>query len=73
MVSFTPHPLYPQGKSPRYPLDRKVGGPQSRSGRGGDAKNFQSPPGIEPYNFDRPTRQKQSKSKKKKKNIKLSL
>jgi hypothetical protein len=31
MVSFTPRPLYPQGKSPWYPL----GGPQSRSGRGG--------------------------------------
>jgi len=26
-VNFTPRPLYPQ-----YPLDRKLGGPQSRSG-----------------------------------------
>jgi hypothetical protein len=26
MVSFTPQPLYPQGKSPRYPLDRRLGG-----------------------------------------------
>jgi hypothetical protein len=25
-VSFTPQPLYPQGKSPWYPLDRKLGG-----------------------------------------------
>jgi hypothetical protein len=24
--------LYPRGKDPRYPLDRKLGGPQSRSG-----------------------------------------
>jgi hypothetical protein len=32
MVSFTPRPLYPRGKSPRYPLDRRLGGPQSRSG-----------------------------------------
>jgi hypothetical protein len=28
-----PRPLYPGGKSPRYPLDRRQGGPQSRSGR----------------------------------------
>jgi hypothetical protein len=26
-----PWPLYPQGKSPWYPLDRRLGGPQSRS------------------------------------------
>jgi hypothetical protein len=32
MVSFTPRPLYPQGKSPWYPLDRRLGGPQSYSG-----------------------------------------
>jgi hypothetical protein len=25
-------PLYPQGKSPWYPLDRRLGGPQSQSG-----------------------------------------
>jgi len=35
MVSFTPLPLYPQGTSPWYPLDRRLGGPQSRSGGGG--------------------------------------
>jgi hypothetical protein len=29
MVSFTPRPLYPQGKSPWYPLDRRLGGPQT--------------------------------------------
>jgi hypothetical protein len=32
VVSFTPQPLYPRGKSPRYPLDRRLGGPQSQSG-----------------------------------------
>jgi hypothetical protein len=36
------------GKSPLYPLDRRLGGPQSRSGRGGVEKNFQPPPVIEP-------------------------
>jgi hypothetical protein len=41
VVSFTPPPLYPQGKSPGYPLDRRLGGPQSRSGRGGEEKNSQ--------------------------------
>jgi hypothetical protein len=33
---------YPQGKSPRYPLDRRLGGPQSRSGRGGEEKDVPS-------------------------------
>jgi len=46
-VSFTLRPLYPQGKSPWYPLDRGLGEPQSRSGRGGEKKNSQPPPGIE--------------------------
>jgi hypothetical protein len=41
--------VLPFGKSPFYPLDRRVGGPQSRSGRGGEEKNSQPPPGIEPY------------------------
>jgi len=35
VVSFTPRPLCPQGKSPWYPLDRRLAGLQSRSGRGG--------------------------------------
>jgi hypothetical protein len=34
-------PLYPQGKSPWYLLDRRLDGPQSRSGRGGEEKNSQ--------------------------------
>jgi hypothetical protein len=28
-------------------LDRRLGGPQSRSGRGGEEKNSQPPPGID--------------------------
>jgi hypothetical protein len=47
-VSFTPRQLYPRGMSPRYPLDRRLGGPQSQSGRGGEEKNFQLMPGLEP-------------------------
>jgi hypothetical protein len=31
-------PLYPQGRSSRYPLDMRLGGSQSRSGRGGEEK-----------------------------------
>jgi hypothetical protein len=56
VVSFTPRPLFPQGKSPWYPLDRRLGGPQSRSGRGGEEKNSQPPLAIEPQNPDRPAR-----------------
>jgi hypothetical protein len=39
---------FTQGKSPRYPLDRRLGGPHSRSGHGIEDKNPQPPPGIEP-------------------------
>jgi hypothetical protein len=46
-TSLTPRPLYPQGKSPLYPLDRRLGGPQSRSGSGGEEKNSQPLPRIE--------------------------
>jgi hypothetical protein len=38
VVSFTPLPLYPRGKSPRYQLDRILGEPQSPSGRRGEEK-----------------------------------
>jgi hypothetical protein len=48
VVSFTPRSLYPHGKSRWYPLDRRLGGPQSRSGRGGEEKNSQPAPGLEP-------------------------
>jgi hypothetical protein len=33
VVRFTPLPLYLRGKSPWYPFDWRLGGPQSRSGR----------------------------------------
>jgi hypothetical protein len=39
--------LYPQGKRLCYPLDRKLGRLQSRSGRGGKEKNSQPMPGLE--------------------------
>jgi hypothetical protein len=38
VVSFTPLLLYPRGKSPRYPLDRSLCGPQSQSGQRGEEK-----------------------------------
>jgi hypothetical protein len=45
VVSFTPRTLYPQGKSSWYPLDRRLGGPQSRSG---EERDSQPLPGLEP-------------------------
>jgi hypothetical protein len=42
MVRFTHRLLYPEGKSPRYPLDSRLGGPQSRSGHGAK-RNIPSP------------------------------
>jgi hypothetical protein len=45
MVSYTLGPLYSQGKNLSYSLDRRVGGLQSRSERGGEEK-FQAPVGI---------------------------
>jgi hypothetical protein len=42
VVSFTPLPLYPRGNSPPYPLGRRLGGPQSRSGRHGGLKTLAS-------------------------------
>jgi hypothetical protein len=56
VVSFTSRPLYPQRKSPWHPLDRSLGGLQSRSEHGGEEKNSQPPTGIEPQNPVRPTR-----------------
>jgi hypothetical protein len=38
----------PRENSPWYPLDRRLGGTQSRSGRGGEENNSQPLPGIEP-------------------------
>jgi hypothetical protein len=40
-------PPPPQGKSPWYPLDRRLGEPQSRSGCCGEEENSQHLPGIE--------------------------
>jgi hypothetical protein len=40
--------LYPKGKSPRYPLGRRLGGPQSRSGCDGEEKNSQPMSRLEP-------------------------
>jgi hypothetical protein len=48
VISFMPPLLHPQGKSPPYPLYRRLGGPQNRSGRGGEVKNSKLLPGIEP-------------------------
>jgi hypothetical protein len=42
-----PRPLFPRGKSPLYPLDRRLGGPQSRSGRHGEVKIL-APTGTRP-------------------------
>jgi hypothetical protein len=39
MVSLTSRQLCTWGNSPRYPLDRGLGGPQSRSGRHGEVKS----------------------------------
>jgi hypothetical protein len=38
VVSFTPRAFYPRGKVPRYPLGRRLDGPQNRSGRRGEKK-----------------------------------
>jgi hypothetical protein len=42
VIGFTPRPLYPWGKRPQYPLDRRLGGPQSRFARYGEGKNLAS-------------------------------
>jgi hypothetical protein len=47
VVSFMLRLLYPQGKSPYYTVDRRLGEPRSPSGRGGEEKNSQPPPGME--------------------------
>jgi hypothetical protein len=45
MVGFTPRPLYSRGNFLRYPLDRRLVEPQSRSGRCGEEENL-APAGI---------------------------
>jgi hypothetical protein len=53
--SFTPRPLYLQGKGPWYPLDRRLGGLQSRSGRCGEENNLNLS-ALEHGSFGRPGR-----------------
>jgi hypothetical protein len=55
VVSFTTWQLYPRRKNPQYPLDRRLGGPQSRSGRRGE-KKILTLPGLELRTLGRPAR-----------------
>jgi hypothetical protein len=48
VVSFTLRPLFTRGKRPHYPIDRRVGGPQSRCESGGEEKKSEALPGKEP-------------------------
>jgi hypothetical protein len=48
LVSFAPRSLYRQGKRIWYPLDRRLGGPQNRSGHSGEKKNSLPLLGLEP-------------------------
>jgi len=43
VVSFTAQPLYPQIKSPWYPLDRRLGKPQNQSKCGAKEKKIPTP------------------------------
>jgi hypothetical protein len=54
MVTFKPRLRCSHGKSHWYPSDRRAGGLQNRSGHGGEDKNSQPLPGLEPP--DRPAR-----------------
>jgi hypothetical protein len=40
VIIFTLLPLYPRGKSPRYPLDRRLSEPRNRHEQRGEAKNL---------------------------------
>jgi hypothetical protein len=53
LVSFTPRSHYSHGKTPQYPLDRRLSRPQSRSGRGGEERNLCP---CRESNPDRPSR-----------------
>jgi len=48
VVSFKYWPLYRQRRSPCYPLERRLGGPQSQSVGGGEEKTLQPLLGLEP-------------------------
>jgi len=43
MVSFMPWSLYPQEKSPQYPLHRRLDGPLNQSGHSGKEENIPAP------------------------------
>jgi len=43
VASFINQSLHPQGKSPWYPLDRRLGRPQSCSGCGSEEKKIPTP------------------------------
>jgi hypothetical protein len=60
VVSFIPQTLYPPGKSPWYPWDRRLGGLQSSSECGAEEKNSQpllglKRPIIQPIAIPAPT------------------
>jgi hypothetical protein len=38
MISFKPLPFYTRGNIPRYPLNKRLGGPQSQYGHYAEAK-----------------------------------
>jgi hypothetical protein len=46
-VTFTSHPLHPRCNSSRYPMDRRLGGLQSRSGCSGEEKKSHHYPSRE--------------------------
>jgi hypothetical protein len=56
VVSFTPLPFYPRCKNPRYPLCRRLGGLQGRSGRYRKERILIPMPGIEPRFLGSPSR-----------------
>jgi hypothetical protein len=47
VVSFIHRQLNPSGKEPWYPMDRRLGGLQSRSGRGGEEESSKPLPGLQ--------------------------
>jgi hypothetical protein len=54
IVSFTLHPLFFRGNFPRYSMDRRLGGPQCRCGRGGEEKYSQPLPRVEHQKIRKP-------------------
>jgi len=46
-----PQALYSQGNSPWYPLDWRLGGPQSRYGHAGEERNSWPLPGFKTPNI----------------------